>query len=81
MEVLQWIYALKAPTEVDPVLIICDGHITRYNCTAVQWAMTHHIHLFILPPNATAILQPLDLVIFSVFKLRMAAELQKMAKV
>lgn len=68
LRVLEWIYALKKPTASDPVMVIADNHSTRYGATAIEWAMQHHVHVFVLPRNATAILQPLDLSVFSPFK-------------
>jgi hypothetical protein len=66
--VLEWIYALLKPTIADPVMIITDNHSTRFNVVTIEWAMRHHIHVFVLPRNSTAIMQPLDLVMFRQFK-------------
>lgn len=66
--VIEYIVAFKKPTAARPMILIADCHSTRYDIKALEWARKNHCHVFLLPPNATAILQPLDLAVYSPFK-------------
>ena len=66
--VLEYIVAFKKPTAKRPIILIVDCHSTRYDTTALEWARANHCHILLLPPNATAILQPLDVAVYSPFK-------------
>ncbi len=56
------------PTAEHPVLLLLDGHQTRYSWQCLEFAMAHHVLLFLLPPHMTALLQPLDVGVFGIFK-------------
>ncbi|XP_060594276.1 uncharacterized protein LOC132748679 [Ruditapes philippinarum] len=45
------------PRDDDDILLLYDGHITK---PIIEWAKSHHIHLFVLPPHCSHLLQPLD---------------------
>lgn len=66
--VLEYIVGFKKPTAERPILLLVDCHSTRYDTKALEWARQHHCHILLLPPNSTAILQPLDVAVFSAFK-------------
>ena len=66
--VLEWLVAMKSPTKENPLLVIADCHSTRFNPSVLQWALEHHCHVFTLPRNATSIMQPLDVGVFSAVK-------------
>jgi hypothetical protein len=50
----------KLPTKQHPVLLILDNHETRFNWSNIKYAMDNNIIMYAVPPNATAICQPLD---------------------
>jgi hypothetical protein len=56
------------PTAQHPVLLILDGHRTRFSWECLEFAMHNHVLMFLLPPHMTARLQPLDVGIFGIFK-------------
>lgn len=66
--VLRHIVAFKQPTAENPIIIIADCHSTRYAVKALKWASDHHCHVFTLLPNATGIMQPLDVSVYGPFK-------------
>ena len=45
-----------------------DGHPSHYPCNVLDAARENGVACFVLPPNQTAALQPLDRVVFSPFK-------------
>jgi hypothetical protein len=58
----------RPATVEDPVLLILDGHRTRFSVRCLQYAMEHGVIVFLLPPHMTDTLQPLDVGIFGPFK-------------
>ena len=49
------------PSEIDPVLLVLDGHMTHTkNLALVQKAREHHVTIIVLPPHCTHKMQPLD---------------------
>jgi hypothetical protein len=56
------------PTENEPVLLLLDDHSTRYNWQCIEFALHHHIIIYLLPPHMTSVMQPLDVGIFGPFK-------------
>jgi hypothetical protein len=53
----------RSPHAEDRLLII-DGHDSHYSIEFIEFCDAHRIHLFILPPHTTHMLQPLDKGIF-----------------
>jgi len=49
-------------------LIILDGHPTRRNIAVIESAIAHKIHILVIPPHCTHVLQPLDAVVFATLK-------------
>lgn len=49
-------------------LLILDGHSTHVNEEFVSYLREHHIDTFVLPPNCTQYVQPLDCGIYAHFK-------------
>lgn len=54
--------------DISPTLIFYDGHKSHVSLTLTEWAKTHNIVLFVLPPHCSHILQPLDIGCFDPFK-------------
>ena len=51
-----------------PVVLLYDGHTSHYPSTVIAASMVENVSLFVLPPNTSHFLQPLDRTIFSPFK-------------
>ena len=52
----------------DWALIILDGHPTRRNIAVIEFAIVHIIHILVIPPHCTYVLQPQDSVVFATLK-------------
>jgi hypothetical protein len=68
---LDWIKhfcAYAKPSELQPVLLIMDNHVSHINLEAIEFCRAHNIHLLTLPPHTTHVLQPLDIAFFGPFK-------------
>jgi hypothetical protein len=50
------------------ILLLVDGHSSRLNPDMLQWAADHRIILLCYPPNATSLLQGLDVAVHGVLK-------------
>ena len=68
LELLKFIHAWKNPTKASPIIIITDGHSTRYNIQSLQWARENDVHIYCMLPNCTSVCQPLDVGVFDKFK-------------
>jgi len=53
---------------IEPILLIYDGHSSHVSLDIVKWARRHHVVLFVLPPHSSHALQPLDIACFGPFK-------------
>jgi len=53
-----------------PLLLLMDGHSSHYCIDTVQLAASEGVTLFVLPPNTTHLMQPLDKGIFGPLKVR-----------
>ena len=62
------------------VLLFTEGHISRYNVDLIEYLISLSIDLFVFPPNATKIMQPLDVSCFRVFKNRFRPRLFEVMK-
>lgn len=51
-----------------PVIVFLDGHVSHLSYELSVFCKNHQIILCCLPPNATHILQPLDVAVFAVLK-------------
>ena len=56
------------PTEAEKVLILYDGHKSHVNIGLIEWAISKHIILFVLPPHTSHVLQPLDIGCYGPFQ-------------
>jgi hypothetical protein len=54
--------------ENQDILILFDGSTTHLGREAIDWAKERNIHLFVLPPHSSHILQPLDIGVFGPMK-------------
>jgi len=51
-----------------PIILYVDGHSSHLTLPVVQFCMDHQIELIALFPNATHLIQPLDVVLFRTLK-------------
>jgi hypothetical protein len=51
-----------------PILLILDGHATHISKQVIEWAVSQHLILFVLPAHSSHVLQPLDVAVFGPFK-------------
>ena len=66
----QWFafHFLRYAPQERPLLLLLDGHSSHFCPETVHLADEHDIVVFILPPNSTHLLQPLDKGTFSPLK-------------
>jgi hypothetical protein len=67
---LQWFHdqVKPPPSQEHPIILIIDGAPSHKDVDAIDWGTTHHIHIYMMLPNATAVCQPLDVALFGPFK-------------
>ena len=70
MEWLERIFvpASKASSE-NRVLLLLDNHSTRFTFEAIQAADKHGVDILPFPPNASHLMQPLDIGLFGPLKI------------
>lgn len=59
---------LKYAPNACPLLLLMDGHSSQYCPATICLAAKEKVIIFVLPPNTTHILQPLDKVTFAPLK-------------
>ena len=52
------------------VVVLTDGHRSRIDLQALEYARNHHVHFFLLPPHSAHFLCPLDTHCFAFMKRR-----------
>ena len=67
-EWMTWFVSNVQPSAQKHVLLILDGHSTRFNVELLQWTLDHHVHVVLTPPNSTAWSQVTDRTCFGVLK-------------
>ncbi|CEL53642.1 hypothetical protein RSOLAG1IB_06497 [Rhizoctonia solani AG-1 IB] len=60
-----------------PRLLVWDGHVSHMSYEAAVYARENNITLFCLPPHSTALLQPLDKVVFGPLSKALSEEIEK----
>ncbi|XP_038077332.1 uncharacterized protein LOC119745181 [Patiria miniata] len=67
---LQWFkgHFLPQVGSVRPLLLLYDGHSTHISVQIIEEARLEGVHLFVIPPHTSHILQPLDVGCFAPFK-------------
>lgn len=60
-----------------PLILLYDGHATYITTDIIDLAKNSDVHLFILPPHSSHLIQPLDVSIISPFKESMNCEMHK----
>ncbi len=65
---VRWFVAATKPTADQKVLLIVDNHDSRFAVKALKYLAANHVVLLTLPPNSTALLQPLDVAVFGALK-------------
>ncbi len=55
------------------MLLVIDNHSTRFDEEFLDLCLQNHIHVLLLPPNLTHLLQPADVSVFGPFKLAVHA--------
>ncbi|KAF6209802.1 hypothetical protein GE061_015552 [Apolygus lucorum] len=63
-----------------PALIVCDGHETHVSLNLVEMARKENIHILLLPPHPSHILEPLDLCVMKSLKSAWDPQLVKWQK-
>ena len=51
-----------------PLILFYNGHATHYTADVISAARDNDVHLFVLPPHSSHLLQPLDVTVFLLFK-------------
>jgi hypothetical protein len=59
-------------------LLLCDGHDSHISAQFVRYCIDNKIILFLLPPHASHLLQPLDVGVFGPLKIAMSYQLSKL---
>jgi hypothetical protein len=76
---LQWLchFSSHIPDSVERPVILCfDGFSSHVTIPVVEKASQLNVILLCLPPNATHLVQPLDIAVFSTFKKRLREAIQ-----
>ena len=60
-----------------PVILFYDGHTTHYSSCIIRAARERGVHLFVLPPHSSHLLQPLDVCGFGHFKRQLYTGIHK----
>lgn len=60
-----------------PLILLYDGHSTHITFDIIETARQSDVHLFVLPPHSSHLLQPLDVSVFSQFKKHLNTEMHK----
>ena len=58
----------KDSDKKQPILLICDGHLSHISSHINEWANSNNVILFVLPAHTSHLLQPLDVSVFGPFK-------------
>jgi hypothetical protein len=58
-----------------PAILLYDGHATHIIAGIIKIARESNVHLFVLPPHSSHMLQPLDVAAFSPFKQQLNSEI------
>jgi hypothetical protein len=65
----QWLHHYNASIPpARPVLLIIDNHVSRFSLRIIEYCREQQIHMLLLPPNATHIMQVGDVSIHAPFK-------------
>ena len=59
-----------------PLFVLYDGHSSHVGLDLIETARADNVHLFVLPPHSSHILQPLDVSVFGPFKKTLSALFQ-----
>ncbi|VDI36209.1 Hypothetical predicted protein [Mytilus galloprovincialis] len=60
-----------------PLILLYDGHATHITMDIIETARNSDVHLFVLSPHSSHMLQQLDVSVFSPFKKSVNSELHK----
>ncbi len=74
---LQAFLSATKPTADSPILLILDNHTSRFDVEFLEEALKNHVHVLLLPPNLTHLLQPADVGVFSSLKARINTACQE----
>jgi len=72
MSMLKWIASLPKPQDLGTMLLLMDGHSTPYQIEVARLSMANKIEIILFLPHTSRILQPLDAMVFGVFKVKIA---------
>jgi hypothetical protein len=68
--VVQGVLGWHQPHRRSAILLILDNHTSRFDVEFLDLALQNHVHVLLLPPNLTHLLQPADVGVFSSLKTR-----------
>ncbi len=57
-----------------PAFFFMDGHGSRFNYQLIEAAKNLNIHIMLLPPNATWLMQPMDVAVNGPFKKKLSKD-------
>jgi hypothetical protein len=66
-----WIASLPKPQDLT-MLLLMDGHSAPYQIEVARLSMANKIEIILFLPHTSRILQPLDAMVFGVFKVKIA---------
>ncbi|XP_053389346.1 uncharacterized protein LOC128552342, partial [Mercenaria mercenaria] len=55
-----------------PCLLLYDGHATHITKDVIELAQKQNVHMFVIPPHSSHLVQPLDVGVFGPFKAALA---------
>jgi len=61
-------------------LIICDGHDSHISAGMVNFCIQHRIHLILLPPHSSHLMQPLDVAVFGPLKRALSLQISRLLR-
>ena len=70
-------FSKHVPLSQRPCLLFYDGHTTHYTCDVLDVGRDNDIHCYVLPPNQTHNLQPMDRTVFGPFKNELSQRIHK----
>ena len=67
---------VSSGSAAEPTRVLYDDHRSHISLILTEWARTHHVILFVLPPHTSHLTQPLDVGVFGPFKTMYSRECQ-----
>jgi hypothetical protein len=83
---MQWIKHFESATQSklqspeEYRLLICDGHDSHISSDFIAFCIQKRIHIILLPPHSSHLLQPLDVGIFSPLKRALSKQISRLVR-